>query len=121
MNEQVLEEDNSLGKIYTVLFNNIKHIYEDSVGLIKVLRSINDEKKIRAELVTKELEIMQTLEAAEKIENELQTCKDQLEIVRQERDQYKSELDGLNNQVLQQKSQIQDVQEQLQIWKISQK
>jgi len=44
MNEQVTEDQAPLGKIYTVLFKNIRDIYEDSISLIQVLRSVNDEK-----------------------------------------------------------------------------
>lgn len=57
MNEQMTVDYPALGKIYTVLFKNIKEIYEDSVGLIQVLRSINDEKKLKEQLINKELEI----------------------------------------------------------------
>ena len=66
----MLEELPNFGRIYAVLFKNIKEIYEDSIGLIQVLRSINDEKIMKDQLINKEMEIMQTIEAAEKIEAE---------------------------------------------------
>lgn len=66
----MLEELPNFGRIYAVLFKNIKEIYEDSIGLIQVLRSINDEKMMKDQLINKEMEIMQTIEAAEKIEAE---------------------------------------------------
>ena len=58
MNDQVLADHPHIGKIYTVLFKNIRDIYEDSVGLVQVLRSVNEEKKAKEMLVQKELEIM---------------------------------------------------------------
>jgi hypothetical protein len=57
MNEQMSEEQPPIGKIYTVLFKNIKEIYEDSISLIQVLRSVNDEKRLKEELVDKEMEL----------------------------------------------------------------
>lgn len=58
MNEQISQEIPNVGRIYTILFKNIKEIYEDSIGLIQVLRSVNDEKKAKEQLIARELEIM---------------------------------------------------------------
>ena len=55
MNEQMLEEIPALGKIYTVVFKNVKEIYEDSIGLIQILRSINNERMLKEEIANKEL------------------------------------------------------------------
>lgn len=54
MNEQMLEENSALGKIYTVVFKNVKEIYEDSIGLIQILRSINNELILKEEIANKE-------------------------------------------------------------------
>jgi len=112
MNEQMLEELPNFGRIYAVLFKNIKEIYEDSIGLIQVLRSINDEKMMKDQLINKEMEIMQTIEAAEKIEAEWENYKSQLEQVILERDQLKAELEEVHNQSQQQKVQYDNIQKQ---------
>lgn len=57
MNEQVLEDYPALGKIYTIVFKNVRDIYEDAIGLIQVLRSVNTERALRDELASKDNEI----------------------------------------------------------------
>lgn len=57
MNEQVSLEYPPIGKIYTVLFKNIKEIHSDATGLIQVLRSANDLKNLKLDLNDKDLEI----------------------------------------------------------------
>jgi len=90
---------------YTQFFlNNVTEIYEDSVGLIQILRSINDEKKAKDQLIAKELEIMQTIEAAEKIEQEAEEYRAQLQQVSMERDQLREEIQNLQSQFEQQKN-----------------
>ena len=90
---------------YTQFFlNNVTEIYEDSVGLIQILRSINDEKKAKDQLIAKELEIMQTIEAAEKIEQEAEEFRTQLQQVSMERDQLREEIQNLQTQFEQQKN-----------------
>lgn len=119
MNEQVLDETPPLGKIYIVLFKNVKEIYEEAIGLIQMLKSIND-VKIKDELIAKELEVMQTVETAEKIEAELENTKNQLVEVAKERDQYKARMENLQQQLDQlkgeydtQEGQLKNVQDQL--------